>query len=193
MLLLTLIRSSTRDDLNIQSSLTSSFSSRSSRLPLEQNSVTMANTQQSWKKPRKGLTFSWRMSFICKEKDEQISVICRVFWTIYFQTFCFADAPVQKHRWFWGWCCQTSHRGASSATPSRPGGERTPNEGWIRKDCCFPYGSSYISEIILVLFWLSGKFLSVKGIFRSKFNRWSNTPWNCVRLPLEKSSLQTAS
>lgn len=62
----TFIKSSRRDDLNIQSNFTSSFRSRSSKLPLEQNSVTMANTPQSWKKPRKGLTFSWRMSFICK-------------------------------------------------------------------------------------------------------------------------------
>lgn len=61
----TFIKSSSRDDLNIQSSFTSSFRSRSSKLPREQNSVTMANTPQSWKKPRKGLTFSWRMSFIC--------------------------------------------------------------------------------------------------------------------------------
>ena len=29
---------------------------------------------------------------------------------------------------------------------------------------------------------------SFKGIFRCKFNPWSNTPWNCVRLPLERSS-----
>lgn len=61
----TFIKSSSRDDLNIQSSFTSSFRSRSSKLPREQNSVTMANTPQSWNKPRKGLTFSWRMSFIC--------------------------------------------------------------------------------------------------------------------------------
>ena len=27
-----------------------------------------------------------------------------------------------------------------------------------------------------------------KGIFRCKFNPWSNTQWNCVRLPLERSS-----
>ena len=27
-----------------------------------------------------------------------------------------------------------------------------------------------------------------KGIFRCKFNLWSNTPWNCVRLPLKRSS-----
>ena len=33
----------------------------------------------------------------------------------------------------------------------------------------------------------------LKGIFRSKFNPWSNTPWHRVRPPLERSSLQTAS
>ena len=30
--------------------------------------------------------------------------------------------------------------------------------------------------------------LCVKGIFWCNFNPWSNTPWNCVRLPLERSS-----
>ncbi|TRY54588.1 hypothetical protein DNTS_001587 [Danionella cerebrum] len=56
----TLIRSRMREDLNIQSSLTSSFSSRSSKLPREQNSVTMAKTPQSWKKPRNGLYLAQR-------------------------------------------------------------------------------------------------------------------------------------
>lgn len=60
------MRSSRREDLNIQSSLTSSLCSRSSRLPREQYSVTMAKTPQSWKKPMKGLTFSCLMSFICR-------------------------------------------------------------------------------------------------------------------------------
>ena len=35
--------------------------------------------------------------------------------------------------------------------------------------------------------------LSIKGIFRCKFHPWSNIPWNCVRLPLARSSLQTTS
>ena len=28
----------------------------------------------------------------------------------------------------------------------------------------------------------------VKGIFRCKFNPWTKSPWDCVRLPLERSS-----
>lgn len=60
----TLMRSRMREDLNIQSSLASSLSNRSSKLPREQYSVTMANTPQSWKKPRKGLKFSCLISFI---------------------------------------------------------------------------------------------------------------------------------
>lgn len=83
--ILTLIKSSTSDDLNIQSSLTSSLSSRSSKLPLEQNSVTMANTPQSWKKPRKGLTFSWRRSFIWRQK--KISWVLN--YCTNYQTLCF--------------------------------------------------------------------------------------------------------
>lgn len=60
----TLIRSIRREDLNIQSSFISSFLSRSSRLPREQYSVTMAKMPQSEKKPRNRFTFSWRKSFI---------------------------------------------------------------------------------------------------------------------------------
>lgn len=60
----TLMRSSNKEDLNIQSSLTSSFRRRSCRLPREQCSVTMANISQSVKNPKNGLTFSFRRSFI---------------------------------------------------------------------------------------------------------------------------------
>ena len=34
----------------------------------------------------------------------------------------------------------------------------------------------------------NGPDVSVKGIFQCKFNPWSKSPRNCVRLPLEKSS-----
>ncbi len=60
----TLMRSSNKEDLNIQSSLTSSLRRRSCRLPREQCSVTIANISQSMKNPKNGLTFSFRRSFI---------------------------------------------------------------------------------------------------------------------------------
>lgn len=59
---LTLIRSIKRDDLNIQSRRTSSFMSRSSKLPLVQCSVTMPNIPESKNKPRNKLMFSCLMS-----------------------------------------------------------------------------------------------------------------------------------
>lgn len=62
----TLMRSSKSEDLNIQSNFTSSFLSKSCRLPREQCSVTTANMEQSEKKPRKGFTFSFLRSFICQ-------------------------------------------------------------------------------------------------------------------------------
>lgn len=60
------MRSSKSEDLNIQSNFTSSFLSKSCRLPREQCSVTTANMEQSEKKPRKGFTFSFLRSFICQ-------------------------------------------------------------------------------------------------------------------------------
>lgn len=65
------MRSSKSEDLNIQSSFTSSFLSRSCRLPREQCSVTTANMEKSWKKPRKGFTFSFLRSFIWREEKTQ--------------------------------------------------------------------------------------------------------------------------
>lgn len=62
------MRSSKSEDLNIQSNFTSSFLSKSCRLPREQCSVTTANMEQSAKKPKKGFTFSFLRSFICQCK-----------------------------------------------------------------------------------------------------------------------------
>ena len=42
-------------------------------------------------------------------------------------------------------------------------------------------------EVSMYLPALEGLF-RLKGIFHCKFNPWSNTPWNCVRLPFERSS-----
>lgn len=66
------MRSSKREDLNIQSNFTSSFLSKSCRLPREQCSVTTANTEQSEKKPRKGFTFSFLRSFICQCRPTRV-------------------------------------------------------------------------------------------------------------------------
>lgn len=83
------MRSSSSDDLNIQSSFTSSLVSMSSRLLREQNSVTMANIPESQKKPNKGLTFSCRRSFICKEDRR------RTITTVFFQWLT-VDCTTQK-------------------------------------------------------------------------------------------------
>ena len=42
---------------------------------------------------------------------------------------------------------------------------------------CFSNSNSWINPDIKTL---------LKGILRCKFNPWPNTPWNCVRLPLER-------
>ena len=48
--------------------------------------------------------------------------------------------------------------------------------------------SHNVNSFVKYWLYLVATFPWLKGIIRCKFNSWSNSPWNCVRLPLERSS-----
>ena len=73
--LLTRIRSINKDDLNIQSRRTSSLRSRSSKLPLEQCSVTTPKIPESKNSPRNRLMFSCLMSLSWVEESAKINAV----------------------------------------------------------------------------------------------------------------------
>lgn len=128
------MRSSKREDLNIQSNFTSSFLSRSCRLPREQCSVTTANMEPSKKKPRKGFTFSFLRSFICQFRRVLENILhhitllpdwlsLRIF-LVFSSLFCKTlSVPLWKSWWCSASLLWNGPLEISSATPSRPGGD----------------------------------------------------------------------
>lgn len=142
------MRSSKSEDLNIQSNFTSSFLSKSCRLPREQCSVTTANMEQSAKKPKKGFTFSFLRSFICQCKPTRVKkhsaqyyrsrfylffLVSIFFASIFFKTLRFGPLlcvsysrrHVSVPLWKSWWCSASLLWNVpleiSSATPSHPG------------------------------------------------------------------------